>query len=102
MPEMNGACLFVNMMCLEKPVSLIFQIGCSGCTEKIRCFGFAKLDCLVLVDRTYASLNLIFVNHLSCASYITCSSHTFVAHLECIHIGGTLLDFHEKCAKWHL
>jgi hypothetical protein len=36
---------------------------------------------------------------MSCASQITCS-HTFVAHLGCIDI-GELLDFLEKCAKWH-
>jgi hypothetical protein len=61
-------------------------------------FQFAKLNSPVLADRTYASLNLIFfVNHLSCASHITCShTHTFVAHFECIHIGGALLNFLEN------
>jgi hypothetical protein len=85
MPEMNGACLFVNMICLEKSDSPVFQIGCSGfsgCAEKIGCSGLPNRIVRFLADRTYASLNLIFVNLLSCASRITRShTHTFVAHL---------------------
>jgi hypothetical protein len=30
MLEMNGACLFVNMICLKKIDSPVFQTGCSG------------------------------------------------------------------------
>jgi hypothetical protein len=29
-------------------------------------------------------------------------AHTFVAPLRCIDIGRVLLDFLEKCVKWHL
>jgi hypothetical protein len=51
-------------------------------------FWFAKLECPVLADRTYSSLNLIFlwttchVNHI-----LLVHTHTFVAHFKCIHIG---------------
>jgi hypothetical protein len=42
MPEMNGVCLFVNMICLKKPDSPVSQTGYSGfsdCTEKTGCSG---------------------------------------------------------------
>jgi hypothetical protein len=29
-------------------------------------------------------------------------THKFVALIRCIDIGGALLDFLEKCTKWHL
>jgi hypothetical protein len=29
-------------------------------------------------------------------------THIIVAPTGCIDIGGALLDFLEKCAKWHL
>jgi hypothetical protein len=41
MSEINGACLFVNMFCLEKPNSPVFQTGCShfsDCAEKTEWF----------------------------------------------------------------
>jgi hypothetical protein len=40
MPDMNGACLFVNMISLEKPDSPVLQSGCSSfssCAEKTEC-----------------------------------------------------------------
>jgi hypothetical protein len=62
---------------------------------------FSEPDCPVLADRTYASLNLNCSEpHVMCiTNYLF--THTFVVHLECIHIGGALLDFLEKCVKWH-
>jgi hypothetical protein len=63
---------------------------------------FAKLDCLVLIDLAYVSPILFVVILLSCAAHNSCCHTQIVAHIRCIHIGGALLDFLEKCAKWHL
>jgi hypothetical protein len=63
---------------------------------------FAKPDAPVLVDRTYDSLDLIFCEPLVICIIKYIFTRTFVAPLRCIDIGGALLDFLEKCAKWHL
>jgi hypothetical protein len=72
--EINDVCFLVNMFFLAKP------------------------KCPVLTDKTYASLDLIVVNLLSSISRNTCT-HTYVAPLGCIDIGGALLHFLEKYAK---
>jgi hypothetical protein len=85
---------FVNMICLEKLDSLIFQIGCSsfsGCAEKTRCSGLPNRIVQFLVDRTYASLNLIFVNLLLCASCITYSHTHFCCTPQMHTYGGSSL-----------
>jgi hypothetical protein len=73
------------------------QYGLSGKTGWAsflnRMFRFAKPECSVLTDRTYASLDLIVVNLVSCASRITCSHTPFIAPHRCIDIEGALLDF---------
>jgi hypothetical protein len=46
-----------------------------------------------LADIAYVSPTLIVMIFLSYASRDTCSHTLFVARLECIHIGGALLDF---------
>jgi hypothetical protein len=88
MPEMNDACLFVNMICLEKPDGLVFQIGCSGfssCAEKTGCFGLPNQMIRFWVDITYAFLALSFVNLLSYAYHNTCS-HTQLLHKSDVYI----------------
>jgi hypothetical protein len=88
MPEMNGACLFVNMICLKKSDSLVFQTGCSNfssCAEKTGCSSLPNWTVRFLVDRTYAFLALVIVNLLSYASHNTCS-HTQLLHLSNAYI----------------
>jgi hypothetical protein len=88
MLEMYGACLFVNMIYLEKPDSLIFQtgyFGFSGCVEKTGYSGLPNQTARFWVDRTYAFLALIFVNLLSYASHNTCS-HTQLLHISNAYI----------------
>jgi hypothetical protein len=63
---------------------------------------FAKPDCPILVDLAFVSPILFVVILLSCASYNSCSHTQIIAHIGCIHIGGALLAFLEKYAKWHL
>jgi hypothetical protein len=74
----NDEYFLVNMLSLEKP------------------------DCLILANLAYVSLILFVVILLSCASHNSCSHTQIVAQIRCIHIGGALLDFLEKCVKWHL
>jgi hypothetical protein len=83
-------------------------------SEKTRGFGFINLmfqfywfylpksDGPVLTDLAYISPILFIVILLSCASHILCSHTQIVAHIRCIHVGGSLLDFLEKYVKWHL
>jgi hypothetical protein len=88
MAEMNDACHFVNMICLKKPDSSVFQTRCfsfSDCVEKIRCSGLPNRAVQFWVDRTYAFLALTFVNLLSYASHNTCS-HTQLLHLSNAYI----------------
>jgi hypothetical protein len=63
---------------------------------------FVNSDYPALADFAYVSPILFVVILLSCASHNSCSHTQIVAHIGCIHIGGALLDFLEKCAKWHL
>jgi hypothetical protein len=65
-------------------------------------FQFVKPDCSILIDIAYVSIILFVVILLSCASHNSCSHRQIIARIRCIHIGGSLLDFLKKCAKWHL
>jgi hypothetical protein len=88
MLETNDACLFVNMIRLEKPDSPVFQTGCSGFSdyaEKIRCSRLPNRTVRFWEDRTYAFLALTFVNLLSYASHNTCS------HIKLLHISDAYI-----------
>jgi hypothetical protein len=90
----NDECFLINMLSLEKLEVLAFLV-LPGETGGL----FAKSDSLVLVDLAYVSPILFVAILLSCASHNSCSHTQIIAHIECIHIGGVLLDFLEKCAK---
>jgi hypothetical protein len=84
---------YVFVRCLEY-VMCVYLLICP--IWKNQTVPFSKLDCPVLSDRTYASLNLNFCEpRVMCITYYL-FTHTFVAHLRYIHIGGALLDFLEN------
>jgi hypothetical protein len=63
---------------------------------------FPKPDYLVLADLAYVALNFNCCDPpVMCITYYM-FTHKIVALIECIDIGGALLDFLERCAKWHL
>jgi hypothetical protein len=66
---------------------------------------FIKSDGPVLADRAF--LVLCSSSPRCCDSLIMYNTYHLFTHIiiappRCIHIGGALLDFLEKCAKWHL
>jgi hypothetical protein len=88
---------------------------------KNRSFRFYKPDVFVLVvlltklDGPICQIELSdFDRHNICFSCFNCCdslvmcityylfTHTIVAPLGCVHVGGALLDFLKKCTKWYL
>jgi hypothetical protein len=64
---------------------------------------FPKSGCPVLANLAYVSSNFNCCDPpIMCNTYYM-FTHTKLLHfIGCIDIGGALLDFLERCAKWHL
>jgi hypothetical protein len=77
--------VLVFLVVLRKPDVLFCQIGLSDFVRQNICF--SQFD--------FCEPPII------CITYYL-FTHTFIAHLKCMHIGGALMDFLKKCAKWHL
>jgi hypothetical protein len=87
-------CFLVNILSLKKT-------GGSGFINQMfqfYWFCLIKPDGPVLTDLAYVSSILFVVILLSCTSHNSCSPTQIVAHIECIHRRGALLNFLENCA----
>jgi hypothetical protein len=94
----NDECFLVNMLSLKKPEVPVLLV----LPDKNWMVRFTKPDYQVLTNLAYVSPILFVMILLSCASNNSCSHTQIIAHIRCIHMGGALLDFLEKCVKWHL
>jgi hypothetical protein len=75
----------VNMLCLENSDGPVCQTGLPNFGRQniyFSCFNFCEL--LIMCIMYYLFTNII------------------IAPTGCIYIGGALLNFLDKCAKWHL